>query len=76
MLNEATNNIYYDLFESIKKGNKLGIEKDDIETFMKENEYDIKEDEVNIILEKMDKNRHSLIDYSEFIDEIKPMNFC
>ena len=76
VLNEATNNIYYDLFESIKKGNKLGIEKDDIETFMKENEYDIKEDEVNIILEKMDKNRDSLIDYSEFIDEIKPMNFC
>ena len=76
VLNEATNNIYYDLFESIKKGNKLGIEKDDIETFMKENEYDIKEDEVNIILEKMDKNRDSLIDYNEFIDEIKPMNFC
>ena len=76
VLNEATNNIYYDLFESIKKGNKLGIEKDDIETFMKENEYDIKEDEVNIIMEKMDKNRDSLIDYSEFIDEIKPMNFC
>ena len=76
VLNEATNNIYYDLFESIKKGNKLGIEKDDIETFIKENEYDIKEDEVNIILEKMDKNRDSLIDYSEFIDEIKPMNFC
>ena len=76
LLNEATNNIYYDLFESIKKGNKLGIEKDDIETFMKENEYDIKEDEVNIIMEKMDKNRDSLIDYSEFIDEIKPMNFC
>ncbi len=76
VLNEATNNIYYDLFESIKKGNKLGIEKDDIETFMKENEYDIKEEEVNIILEKMDKNRDSLIDYSEFIDEIKPMNFC
>ena len=76
VLNEATNNIFYDLFESIKKGNKLGIEKDDIETFMKENEYDIKEDEVNIILEKMDKNRDSLIDYSEFIDEIKPMNFC
>ena len=76
VLNEATNNIYYDLFESIKKGNKLGIEKDDIETFMKENEYDIKEEEVNIIMEKMDKNRDSLIDYSEFIDEIKPMNFC
>lgn len=76
VLNEATNNIYYDLFESIKKGNKLGIEKDDIETFMKENGYDIKEDEVNIIMEEMDKNRDSLIDYSEFIDEIKPMNFC
>ena len=76
MLNEATNNIYYDLFESIKKGNKLGIEKDDIETFMKENEYDVKEEELNIIMEKMDKNRDGLIDYSEFIDEIKPMNFC
>ena len=76
VLNEATNNIYYDLFESIKKRNKLGIENDDIETFMKENEYDVKEEELNIIMEKMDKNRDGLIDYSEFIDEIKPMNFC
>ena len=76
LLNEATNNIYYDLFEAIKKEKKLGIEKDDIDKFMKENGYDIKEDEIEIIFEKMDKNKDSQIDYSEFIDEIKPMNFC
>ena len=54
----------------------MGIEKDDIDKFMKENGYDIKEDEIEIIFEKMDKNRDSQIDYSEFIDEIKSMNFC
>ena len=43
---------------------------------MKENEYNAKEEDIDIIFEKMDKNKDNLIDYSEFIDEIKSCNFC
>ena len=76
LLDKTAQNIYYDLFEEIKQKDKLGIEKEDIDKFMKENEYNIKDEEVCIIMEKMDKNKDRLIDYSEFIDEIRPMNFC
>ena len=76
LLEKASDNIFYDLFESIKKENMSGIEKDDIDKFLKENEYDVKDNDIDIIMEKMDKNRDNLIDYGEFIDEIKPMNFC
>ena len=75
-LNKVTNNIYFDLFQAIKKENKLGIEKDDIYKFMKNNEYNINEGDIDIIFERMDKNKDNLIDYSEFIDEIKSSNFC
>ena len=75
-LNKVTNNIYFDLFKAIKNEDKLGIEKDDIYKFMKENEYNAKEEDIDIIFEKMDKNKDNLIDYSEFIDEIKSCNFC
>ena len=76
LLDKSAQNIYYDLFEEIKQVNKLGIDGEDIDKFMKENEYDIKEEETEIIMTKMDKNKDNLIDYSEFIDEIRPMNFC
>ena len=76
LIEQASNNIFYDLFESIKKENMSGIGRDDIEKFLKENEYDIKDNDIDIIMEKMDKNRDSLIDYGEFIAEIRPMNFC
>ena len=76
LIEKACDNIFYDLFEEIKKENKSGIEKDDIEKFMKENGYDIKEGDTDIIMEKMDKNKDDLIDYGEFIDQIRPMYFC
>ena len=75
LIENASDNIFYDLFESIKKENKSGIERDDINKFMKENGYDIKDDDVNIIMEKIDKNKDDLIDYGEFIDQIRPMNY-
>ena len=75
-MDKSAQNIYYDLFEEIKQGNKLGINREDIDKFMKENEYNNKEEETEIIMAKMDKNKDNLIDYSEFIDEIRPMNFC
>ena len=75
LIENASDNIFYDVFDSIKKENKSGIERDDITKFMKENGHDIKDDDVDIIMEKMDKNRDNLIDYAEFIDQIRPMNF-
>ena len=76
LIEKACDNIFYDLFEEIKKENKSGIERDDVEKFMKENGYDIKEDDINIIMKKMDKNKDDLIDYGEFMDQIRPMYFC
>ena len=75
LIEEASNNIFYDLFDSIKKENKSGIERDDINKFMKENGYDINDDDVDIIMGKMDKNKDNLIDYGEFIDQIRPMKY-
>ena len=75
LIEKASDNIFYDLFESIKKANKSGIERDDIAKFMKENGYDINDDDIDIIMERMDINKDNLIDYGEFIDQIRPMNF-
>ena len=72
MINMTVDNIFYDLFGEIKKENKPGIQNDDIDKFMKENGYDIKNYEIEIIMEKMDKNRDSIIDYEEFISELQP----
>ena len=72
MISMTYDNIFYDLFGEIKKEKKPGIQNDDIDKFMKENGYDIKNYEIEIIMEKMDKNRDSIIDYEEFISELQP----
>jgi Ca2+-binding EF-hand superfamily protein len=72
MINMSDDNICNDLFGGIKKENKPGIEKDDIDKFMRENGYNIKDNEILIIMEKMDKNKDDIIDYGEFISEINP----
>ena len=71
----AADNIFYDLFGEIKKENKPGIQKDDIDKFMKRNGYDIKDYEIEIIMEKMDKNKDGIIDYEEFISEVQSKIF-
>ena len=71
----AADNIFYDLFGEIKKENKPGIQKDDIDKFMKRNGYDIKDYEIEIIMEKMDKNKDGIIDYEEFISEVQTKIF-
>ncbi len=72
MISMAADNIFYDLFGGIKKENKPGIQRDDIDKFMRENGYNIKDNEIEIIMEKMDKNKDNIIDYEEFISEIQP----
>ena len=75
MISEAADNIYFDLFEDIKKGDKPGIQRDDIDKFMKENGYEVKNDEIEIIMGKMDKNNDGIIDYEEFIGEVRAKNY-
>ena len=72
LISMMADNIFYDLFGQIKKENRPGIQRDDIGKFIKENGYDIKNYEIDIIMEKMDKNKDSIIDYEEFISEIQP----
>ena len=68
----TADNNFYDLFGEIKKGNKPGIQRDDIDKFMKENGYNAKNYEIEKIMEKMDKNKDNIIDYEEFISEFQP----
>ena len=75
MITKAANNIYFDLFEDIKKENKPGIQRDDIDKFMNENGYNVKDDEIDVIMEKMDKNKDGVIDYEEFIGEVQFKNY-
>ena len=72
MISIASNNIFFDLFGEIKKVNMNGIQSDDISKFMKENDHQVKYDEIDIIMERMDKNKDGIIDYQEFINEIQP----
>ena len=68
-------NIYYDLFKEIKTVmNSNGIQREDIYKLMGEKGYNIKDYEVEIIMEKMDRNKDNLIDYEEFLAEIQPKN--
>ena len=72
MISVVSDNIFYDLFGEIKKENKPGIQRDDIDKFMKGNGYNIKDYEIEIIMGKMDKNKDGIIDYEEFISEVQP----
>ena len=67
-----SDNTFYDLFGEIKKKNKPGIQRDDINKFMKENGGQLKYDDIDIIMERMDKNKDGIIDYEEFIKEVQP----
>ena len=75
MIKKVANNIYFDLFEDIKKENKPGILREDIDKFMNENGYNVKNDEIEIIMKKMDKNKDGVIDYEEFIGEIQSKKY-
>ena len=76
MLDKEANNIYFDLFEEIKKREKNGIQGDDIDKFMKEYGYEPNENDIDLLMNRFDSKKIGVIDYGEFIDEIRPMNFC
>ena len=64
----------YDLFNKIKKSYSIGIYKEDISNFMKKNKYKVSNAELELLMERFDKNKDGMIDYKEFLNEISPMN--
>ena len=63
-----------DLFNKIKKNYSVGIYKEDIANFMKKNKYKLNNNEIELLMERFDKNKNGMIEYKEFIMEISPMN--
>ena len=63
-----------DLFNEIKKSYSIGIYKEDFANFMKRNKYKVSNAELELLMERFDKNKDGMIDYKEFLNEISPMN--
>jgi Ca2+-binding EF-hand superfamily protein len=63
-----------DLFNEIKKSYSIGIYKEDFANFMKKNKYKVSNAELELLMERFDKNKDGMIDYKEFLNEISPMN--
>ena len=64
----------FDLFNKIKKSYSIGIYKEDISNFMKKNKHILTSEEIELLMERFDKNKDGMIDYKEFLNEIFPMN--
>ena len=65
----------YDLFNKIKKNYSIGIYKEDISNFMKKNnKHRLSNGEIELLMERFDKNKDGMIDYKEFLNEITPMD--
>ena len=64
----------YDLFNKIKKNYSIGIYKEDIANFMKKNKRNLTNKEIELLMDRFDKNKDGMIDYKEFLNEITPMN--
>ena len=64
----------FDLFNKIKKSYAIGIYKEDIANFMKKNKHKLSNREIELLMDRFDKNKDGMIDYNEFLIEITPMN--
>ena len=64
----------FDLFNKIKKNYSVGIYKEDIANFMKKNKYKLNNNEIELLMDRFDKNKNGMIDYKEFIIEISPIS--
>ena len=64
----------FDLFNKIKKHYSIGIYKEDLSNFMKKNKNILSNDEIELLMERFDKNKDGMIDYKEFLNAITPMN--
>jgi Ca2+-binding EF-hand superfamily protein len=64
----------FDLFNKIKKNYSVGIYKEDITNFMKKNKYKLNNNEIELLMDRFDKNKNGMIEYKEFIIEISPIS--
>jgi Ca2+-binding EF-hand superfamily protein len=64
----------FDLYNAIKKNYSIGIYKEDIANFMKKNNHPLSNGEIEMLMERFDKNKDGMIDYKEFVNEITPIN--
>jgi Ca2+-binding EF-hand superfamily protein len=60
------------LFNSLKKNYNNGLDQEDICNFMETNGRKLCQYEIDLLMEKFDKNKDGLIDFDEFFSEISP----
>ena len=69
-----TYKIYYcveNLFNSLKKNDSEGLDENDIYDFMKMNGKKMCKYEIEMIMNRFDKNKDNIIDFDEFFNEIR-----
>ena len=62
----------FDLFKLMKKNYSIGIYKEDIDNFLTSTGKIFYNNETELIMKKIDKNKDGIIDYTEFLTEITP----
>jgi Ca2+-binding EF-hand superfamily protein len=62
----------FDLFNLMKKNYSVGISKEDIDHFLGSRGKMFYNNETELIMKKLDKNKDGIIDYTEFLSEITP----
>ena len=60
------------LFNSLKKNYNNGLDQEDVCNFMETNGRKLCQYEIDLLMEKFDKNKDGLIDFDEFFSEISP----
>ena len=64
----------FDLFNKIKKNYSIGIYKEDLANFMKKNKHRLNNRDIELLMERFDKNKDGMIDFKEFLSEISPLD--
>ena len=64
----------FDLFNKIKKNYSIGIYKEDLSNFMKKNKHRLNNRDIELLMERFDKNKDGMIDFKEFLSEISPLD--
>lgn len=62
----------FDLFNLMKKNYSVGISKEDIDHFLSSRGKVFYNNETDLIMKKIDRNKDGIIDYTEFLTEITP----
>ena len=62
----------FDLFNLMKKNYSVGISKEDIDHFISSRGKMFYNNETDLIMKKLDRNKDGIIDYTEFLSEITP----